>query len=83
MRSRVIPTVAVILVFVFPFYLESNYGPSEGLYPPSPSTTRFAGKVLVFVPPPISYDLPGSDPNVSIERVNYIGADGIMMSFER
>ncbi|MCK4443166.1 MAG: hypothetical protein KAW09_01385, partial [Thermoplasmata archaeon] len=51
------------------------------IYPPYEASS-FAGKVLLTVASPGKPHVPLSDPNISIERADYIGADGIMITLE-
>lgn len=85
-RSRLILAIVLVCLLPIPLLLEPLCleGPSqESSYPLEPSNIGFAGKALLSVPPPGKDDIPLSNPNVSIERANYIGADGIMITLER
>ena len=74
--SRVILSAVLICLLMAPILL-MGYGPTEpSTYYDEPSGSGFAGKVLLMVPGK-------SEPNKSIERANYIGADGVIVGFDR
>lgn len=81
-RARIRLIVIAVLVPILAYPLLSGMHYSEHSTSSYPSTSGFAGKVLLMVPPPLRFDNLEFWINYSIERANYIGADGIKIMID-
>lgn len=78
-RAILVGTLACLLAVPFLAGFLHNLSIPSAQY----RDAEFGGKVLLMVPPPNYYGVPGADPNTSIERLDYVGADGVILGFEK